>query len=293
MEYSNCLYSREEILRSYSSIFSSTSFDRLIKEDDYSFIDSKIIRFDSHKLGKAFITYFEYLKYVYAQLVKEYRCEYVYKNTLINELLIKKYGASDSVVYNEFKVGNSIADMVLFNGTSKAFEIKTELDSDKRLDAQLSDYTKIFRKCYIVTHESLVEKYMKLSESAGVIALYCSNRSLKLEEVRKPIENTHMDADVLIRSLRTAEYKGIVNSYFKRLPEATSFTMYKKCRDLLYQIPDEELHHFFIEELKKRKTNSAHLQSFFKEIRQLCLSLNINTLQYKQLEVKLNNTIKL
>lgn len=286
-------YNREDVLRSYSSIFSSTSFDRLIRQDDYSFINSKIERFDSDKIGKTFDTYFEYLKYVYSLLVKEYRCEYIYKNTLINELLIKKYGTKHSVVFNEFKVGRSIADMVLFNGTSKAFEIKTELDSDKRLDGQLSDYAKIFKKCYIVTHESLADKYGLMNENAGIIALSWSGRSLKLGEVRAPVENSHIDAGILIRSLRTSEYKNIVLSYFKELPDATSFTMFKKCRERLYEIPEDELHRLFIYELKKRNTNSTGLPFFFKEIRQLCLSLNINASQYQVLEAKLNNAIKI
>ena len=148
-------------MRSYASIFSSTSFARLLKNEDFDFINKKIERYDSNKIGKKFTTYSEYIRYAYNSLKKDYRCEYFYKNELINEFLLKKYGTENTIVINEFKVGNSVADMVLFNGTSKAFEIKTELDSEKRLSGQLNDYTKIFKECYVVTHESLIGKYLE------------------------------------------------------------------------------------------------------------------------------------
>ncbi|WP_390899973.1 sce7726 family protein [Yersinia aleksiciae] len=38
----------------------------------------------------------------------------------------------------------------MFNGTSTAYEIKTELDSFDRLDSQLSSYQKVFEHVYIV-----------------------------------------------------------------------------------------------------------------------------------------------
>ena len=76
--------------------------------------------------------YSDLLKKSYSVISKYYRCEYVYKNELI-KLLLKKYGTRNSVYFNEFRVGNSIADMVMFNGESKAFEIKTEYDTPRRL----------------------------------------------------------------------------------------------------------------------------------------------------------------
>jgi len=99
----------------------------IVESGDFSLLDMKIER-DKDKIGKKFSTYSEYLKFAFAELRKNYRCEYVYKNTLINNL-ISNYGTKNSIIINEFRVGNSVADMVLFNGTSKAFEIKTELDS--------------------------------------------------------------------------------------------------------------------------------------------------------------------
>lgn len=279
-------------LRSYSSIFSSTYFFKLLEKNDYSFINSKIERYDLDKVGKEIHTYKDYIEYVFTEMKDRYRNEYFYKNTFISEFLIKKYGVKDTVAINEFRVGLSIADLVMFNGTSRAFEIKTELDSDKRLNGQLIDYSKIFKECYIITHETLTDKYLKLlDDSVGVLALVQKTKSVKLEEIRTAKENTEIDADVLIRSIRTSEYKSIVKEFYGQLPPMNSFTMFKTCKELISKIPSDQLHQLFINELKKRKSNTQIVKTFHNELRQLCFSMNIDAIQYQQLDYKLQEKI--
>lgn len=280
-------------LRSYSSIFSSTSFSRLLQHDDYSFMNMKIEQYDQSKVGKNINTYYDYIRYTYNALKKNYKNEYVFKNTLINEIIIDHYGVKDTVAINEFRVGNSIADIVLFNGTSKAFEIKTILDSNKRLAGQLADYTNIFKECYIVTHESIVDKYLKEDSHIGVIVLVEQANSIRMEEIRHAKENSNIDVDTLMRTIRTVEYKNIVTQYYGKLPEMNSFNMFKKCKELINEIPSDVLNKLFINELKKRTSNTEIIPTFDKELRQLCLSMNINAAAYQMLNCKLNKPIKL
>ena len=275
-----------DMLRSYSSIFSSTSFFKLLQNDDYSFINTKIERYDLKKIGKNINTYQDYIQYTYKELRKQYKNEYVYKNTFINNMLLDKYGLKDTIAINEFRVGNSIADIVMFNGTSKAFEIKTELDSNKRLSGQLADYTKIFKECYIITHKSLSEKYLHEDDHIGIIELIDHQKSVTMREVRASKENCSIDSDTLICSLRTQEYKNIIKKYYGELPEMNSFNMFEICRDLLKNISHEQLHLLFIEELKNRKTNTNIINMFHKELRQLSLAMNLNINSFNQLELK-------
>lgn len=282
-----------ERLRSYATIFSSTSFSKLLQRNDYSFINAKIERYDFSKIGKEIHTYHDYIQYIYKELRKRYRIEYVYKNTFINDLLLNKYGIKDTIAINEFKVGNSIADIVMFNGTSKAFEIKTELDSNKRLSGQLSDYTKIFKSCYIVTHESLSEKYLREDDNVGIIELVERRKSVVMQEVREAKENNFIDSDVLIHAIRTSEYKNIVKQYYGILPEMNSFNMFEICKGLMKHIPHERLNDLFIEELKKRKSNMDIINTFSHELRQLCFAMNINSKSFYELDYKLSEKINL
>jgi hypothetical protein len=264
-----------------------------LQHDDYSFINAKIERYDLTKVGKNINTYHDYIQYIYKVLRKQYRNEYIYKNTFINDLLLSKYGVKNTIAINEFRVGNSIADIVMFNGTSKAFEIKTELDSDKRLSGQLADYTKIFKECYIITHESLTEKYLQEDDHIGIIELIERPKSVIMHEVRPARENKEIDVDTLIRSIRTPEYKNIVRHHYGELPEMNSFNMFETCKGLMNHIPSDKLHYLFIEELKKRKSNTDIINSFCIELRQMCFAMNIDLNLYQELDCKLSKKINL
>lgn len=286
-------YSNLNKMRSYSAVFSSTSFSKLLKDDDYSFLNSRLIEYDNSFLNGKLTTYSDYLKFIYKELRKNYRNEYIYKNTLINELLLKKYGVKDTIIINEFRVGNSIADTVMFNGASKAFEIKTELDSEKRLPDQLEDYTKIFKECYVVTNEKLVEKYIKANKNIGIIALSNGKRSLKIEEVKSAKINENIDASTLMKTIRTSEYKYIVEKHYGQLPEMNDFNMFDICEKLIMKIPNNKLNELFLEVIRKRKTNTGKLRTFSNELRQLALAMNFNSDTYSLLLEKLNKPITL
>lgn len=280
-------------MRSYSAVFSSSYFLRLLRSDDYRFIDDNILMYDHLKVGKDFHTYYDYIKYIYNELSKQYRNEYVYKNTFINELLLNTYGVKETVAINEFKVGNSIADIVLFNGTSKAFEIKTELDSRRRLEGQLIDYRKVFKECYVIVHQAIIDDYLLENDSVGIIVLERHNRSLKMNQIRPAKENLEIDSDTLMHCVRTEEYKSIVKEYYGFLPQMNSFNMFELCRGLISDIPSENLHNLFIEQLKKRKSNTINLATFQKELRQLGLAMNINDKTHQNLLDKLSKPILL
>ncbi len=281
-------------LRSYSSVFSSTSFSKIIKNGDLSFIEARVQRYDKElfKAG-AFYTYMDYLRYIYGELGKKYRNEYYYKNTFINSILLNYYGIKDTVAINEFRTGRSVADLVLFNGSSKAFEIKTELDSSKRLKGQVTDYRKIFEESYVVTDESLTEKYARTDHSLGIIALRKTSRSVKMYEWRKAERNKNIDPATLMRCLRTQEYKNIVKKFYGDLPEMNSFNMFNICAEMIKAIPSNELSILFINQLKKRKSNTAFLKTFHKELKQLALAMNLEKNKYDILVNYLNSPINI
>jgi len=282
-----------ERLRSYSTVFSSKSFMDLLLYDDYSFIDAKLKKYDISRIGKNINSYIDYIKYIYRELRKQYRNEYLYKNTFSTDILLKKYRLKNTLAINEFKVGNSIADIVLFNGSSKAFEIKTELDTNIRLGGQLADYKKIFNECYIITHESLVDKYLKEDFNIGVIQLIERPRSVVLEEVRAAKKNEDIDVVTLMKSLRTSEYKNIIKTHLGELPRMNSFNMYDLCLEIMKDIPNNELNGLFLTEIKKRKSSTSIINKFQMELRHLCLAMNIDEERYEILKHKLRKPINL
>lgn len=276
-------------LRDYSSLFLRSNVNSYLKGDT-SKIDYKINRYDIHWRNKKGSTYLDYIRFVYEAMQYNYRNEYFYKNELLNNWLIKELGQRNSKIFNEFKVGNSIADLAIFNGSSKAFEIKTELDTCKRLHSQLSDYQNIFNETYVVIPKGQIDNFLNWNYKIGIVAF--NTKVSKFELIRKASYQLNIGASSVMQVLHTAEYKSIVKNYFGELPEMTSFTMYDKCFQLIKTIPVGKLNKLFIDEMKKRKIQNELSSRYYKELNQVFLSLNLNKEKKKVLVNNLQKSIK-
>lgn len=274
-------------LRDLSSAFSRSAFIDVLNYNDYSHFNWLVSRYDILRCA----TYSDLLKKSYSVISKHYRCEYVYKNELI-KLLLKKYGTRNSVYFSEFRVGNSIADMVMFNGESKAFEIKTEYDTSRRLDKQMDDYKRFFDKCYIIIPEDKVDEYCNIVESTmGIIAMSQNNGCIILKEIRHAEQNERFESEVLMSCLRTEEYKNIVLSLGESLEGVAGYDMYRYCYQVISKANPNELRDLFLHEIKKRKNNTALLRKYPMSIRQMMLSLNLPEDKANKLLEQLNTNI--
>ena len=239
--------------------------------------DARIVchRFDSALSTKADISVWDYLYKIYGVLKRNYRNEYVYKNELLNAFLKNQLCTKDTVVINEFGVGGSIADVVMFNGLSKAFEIKSERDSDRRLHSQMSDYQQLFEECYIVVPEESYRKYIEVvEEKVGVLVLsHTSRGSISLSVERNAEKNEYVNVDILMQSVRTPEYKWMVQQINGSLPDVSCFKMFDACKSILMDVPDCQLHRLFNETVKRRNIQIGSLEKKFSFARQLFLSL--------------------
>ncbi len=267
------LYSQNQ-LRDYSSLFSRSEAQAWMR-NDFDSINYKIKRYDARWKNSQSATYFDYLKYAYSILEKHYQNEYVFKNAFLTEWLIKEIGQSDSKIYSEYRVGNSIADLVMFNGSSKVFEIKTEYDTDSRLALQLENYRNAFNQIFLVIPKSKLHIYNKYDLSVGLITL-SENKEQKFTIQREAINNTVVDPKVIMHILYTQEYKAIVKSHYGFLPEMTSFNQFQRCSELINQIPKQELNKLFIYQMKNRGKNNALSSRYFKEFNQLSLALKLS-----------------
>lgn len=283
-------YNIMDRMRSYSSAFSRSLFTDIIKYGDCSRLDAIHDRYDGKRKKEK--TYFSYLKYLYRQISINYRCEYVYKNELI-ELLIKKYAHSNTIIFNEFRMQKSIVDLAMFNGNSRAFEIKTEYDTTRRLIGQLVDYTRVFQLCYVVIPANMLETYEKdIPPYIGIVLMRESGGVLELDEARPAVENKNIDAGMMMKCLRTKEYENMVIEEFGKLPDVPYYEMYEACEEKLYDMPPDKLHQYFLKEIEKRKNNMCLLKKAPHELRQMYLQLGLSKGQIDILQTYLNNPIK-
>lgn len=220
----------------------------------------------------------------YSYLSHSYKSEYLFKNIITNNLFLNKSSNKNSVMLSEFRVGQSKADCVIIDSYSTCYEIKTSLDNLKRLPEQLSDYTSLFDKVYVVCDKSHIDKvYTICQDEVGIIELTSNN---KLINKRKATVIDHpLDATMLINSLRANEYKYIAEKITKSQINVPNVDLYDHCLNIFNSDLTINLRKHFIEAIKLfRKNNHAFIDSLPRSLKSSAISFNIPPSRQRQLK---------
>lgn len=193
----------------------------------------------------------EVLDVAFDALVAGYRNEYVYKNLVARQLMLELHQTGEAVLLSEFRAYESLADLVILNGTSSVYEIKSELDNLSRLNKQLVDYLKVFDRVNVVTHQSCTEHLLpRLPREVGLIEL---NEHGRLDTVREAESDLgRLSSKAIFYSLRRAEYEGVLLAIDGHLPSATPARMMQACADRFGELPASVVHSMMVKLLKDR-----------------------------------------
>lgn len=279
-------------LRSLSEIFTTSNFNKVVRQKDYKLTKNKLRKYYSTE--RVNTTYKEILGSLYLELQSEYRSEYFYKNNLLNRFLLKQYSLSTTSVFNEFKIGNSIADFVLLNGTVRIFEIKTDLDGLEKLEKQLNDYKQFADLVYIVTSSKYIDKLLHDYSNSTIGIIEFTQRNTFKEHKKAESNSSFFNHLTLFKSLRKAEYLDIVKSHFGYIPEVPNTKIFRACFELISSIDVIEFQILTFNILKKRKIKCPDLLESEKtpfELKQICYTLDFSEHEYISLYTFLNKTI--
>lgn len=192
----------------------------------------------------------------WGRLVTAYRNEYVYKNELATRLVFGRHSPRTASFHVEMRVGRSIVDIAVANGTTTAYEIKTEFDTPRRLQTQTNDYLKAFDKVYVVTHPAHVERFEKQIDSrVGLIVLSPKASLTPYREAQSNAAN--VDPKAIFRCLRREEYVAAVTKSFGQVPLLPNGHIARHCERLFASLSSEEAHKAFIQTLRARTTTES------------------------------------
>lgn len=216
-----------------NKIFTVPYFDRMISEnsvpESFSKCVKRYIKTEEATIGEA-------ISEIYHFMDCEYRNEYFYKNTIFNQLLIKKHDLYNTAALTELPIGDSKADFIMINGRGVVYEIKTDLDNLLRLENQIKDYYKVFSYVYVVVGNkqlSHVKEFLK-DQKVGIYELTASGKLICRKKALCNKENLSYEA--LFQVLRKAEFESILLKHFHKLPEVNSFQYYRECQKWLERV---------------------------------------------------------
>ena len=278
------LVRNNESLRSLSQIFLTTSnFRKIVKSSELESHKSKVQKHINNLESKDFTDIVEFL---YSQLELSYRNEYIYKNALLNQKLLSTYSLAETIVLNEFKIGNSIADFVLLNGEVRIFEIKTDLDGFEKLEKQIEDYQKFANKVFVVvSHKNSKKLLEKYSDSPIGIVIFTNSGNI--ETVKDAINFTdNFDHLTIFKTLRKREYLEITEDLFGCIPKVPNTVIFKECLNLVKTIEICQFQSLVFNKLKQRNLKCPELLESSKtpkELKHICYTLNLSNAEYENL----------
>lgn len=216
-----------------NKIFTVPYFDRMISEnsvpESFSKCVKRYIKTENATIGEA-------ISEIYHFMDCEYRNEYYYKNTILNQLLIKKHDLYNTAALTELPIGDSKADFIMINGRGVVYEIKTDLDNLLRLENQIKDYYKVFSYVYVVVGNKQlprVKEFLK-DQKVGIYELTASGKLICRKKALCNKENLSYEA--MFQVLRKAEFESILLKHFHELPEVNSFQYYRECQKWLERV---------------------------------------------------------
>lgn len=204
-----------------------------------------------------------------------YRNEYVYKTEIANRIVFGRHSPRTTTLQIEFPVGRSIADVAVFNGTSTAYEVKTEFDSARRIATQTADYLKVFDRIFVVSHPSIAGEYKNVIDShVGLLAM---ERCGSLRLIRDATPNRErISVPTTFRCLRRKEYVSIAEQISGGSIDAPNGSIGTICENHFNSLAPGEAHDFFVRAMRLRRTDKNTV-AFISELPQSLRALGYAT----------------
>lgn len=225
------------------------------------------------------------IRELYRLLLKTHRNEYVYKNTLLNRIIMGRHSPRTSTALTEVPIGDSIADFLIINGKATVYEIKTDLDNLTRLDSQLADYYRAFDHVCVVCGERHLSSLMKRYADTPVGIVVMTNRQhLSTKKEPRPYAEA-LRYETLFKQLRKLEYATVLADCGIVAPSSSSFYYYRNCLSAFEQAPLADAYSSVLASLKARgkDVDIDALKTVPPELRSLGYFIRINSPQSRRL----------
>lgn len=194
----------------------------------------------------------------YATSASTYRSEYYYKNLLVSRIVFGRHSTRTAAALVELGAGASIADLIVVNGTSTAYEIKTDLDDFSRLPAQLDDYRRCFERTFVVVSEGRTAAAdHQLPPDVGLIAVRARGRLSEVRPARSGLDR--LDPSAMFGLLHQAEVLNVLRRALSYEVDVPPARLWERTRALFTTLPVDVAHVHTTTELRSRGMRASRL----------------------------------
>jgi len=244
-----------------SRLFSATVFRDLAK-DARSPLFARLLdntHFNAHVPPEATVgTVFEKA----FELLSKSGCrdDYIYRAAITEKVLLGRHNLTTATLLNEVRAGSCKADVVVLNGTSTAYEIKSERDSLARLHSQIANYRQVFAAVNVVVGKSHLSKVLKVTpEDVGVITL---TDRFRLQTARAAQSSPERIVPTMVLDiLRIDEAAAILTRLGHEIPAVPNTQIRSEFGRIFAELDPAAVHNAMVEVIKASRSQ-ANLASF-------------------------------
>lgn len=253
------------VLRDFGKQASSPLFCRLIMQTR---IASQMT--SGATVGSAFNQAFETLN------KSGSRDDYIYRSAITEKILLGRHNLNSATQLSEVRAGSSKADLVVLNGTSTAYEIKSDRDSLARLNNQIENYRQVFASVSVVVSKShMLNVINSTPDDVGVIALSERYRLQTVREAKNRPERTV--PSTILETLRIDEAKEILRGLQQDVPQVPNTLIRSEIAKIFTSLDPVAVHKEMTKTLKKSRSQanlSEFIESMPRSLRAASLAAN-------------------
>lgn len=209
-------------------------------------------------VGKVFDEAFELLS------KSRLRDDYVYRAAITEKILLGRHSLNTATLLNEVRAGSCKADVVVLNGTSTAYEIKSERDSLVRIRNQIDNYRQVFATVNVVVSRSHLSEVLKATpEDVGVITLSERFRFQTAREAQNSPER--IVPTMALEVLRVDEATAILTRLGQEVPAVPNTQIRSELYRIFAGLDPAAVHGEMVRALRTSRSQ-ANLASFINSI---------------------------
>lgn len=189
---------------------------------------------------------------VFNNLRHYHRSDYVYRAAIASKLFLGRHSPNSTTLLPELRVDTCKADLVMLNGTSSVYEIKTERDKIDRLSSQLVAYLRMFDRIHVVTDEKHLRSVQRIAPDEVGILLLTSQFTIR--EFRPAKSNLlNVDCGVIFDTFRKEEWIEATRELCGKIPDVRPLELFDACRDQFIRVRPSDAHNIMVKILKRRR----------------------------------------
>lgn len=241
-------------LSAIARLFSPSVYKEMANKGESPLFARLLLESSFHKYLERNITVSDIFESAFSFLKeKQNRHEYIYKAAITHKVLLGRHSLSSASMITEFRALKSKADVVIVNGTSAAYEIKSERDNLDRLQAQVSDYRQVFGKVNVITGENHIDDVKNMIPSdVGIMML---NSRYQISTVREAIEDIdRLNVDAIFDSLQLREIVRVLDFHNVEVPKMPNTVLYAELKSIFSNLDKYQVHSGMVTVLKKTRS---------------------------------------